>query len=395
MRVAIVSEYPGRDEVPRGGVQVVVRHVATEMAKRRGLEVHVVAVQPGIEEPSSEEMDGVQVHRFPATPRFGNLTHGRAERRATIRLLGRIAPDIVHAHVLGPPTLAAAESGLPWVATAHGILDAYGKTLAGGFANRVRAWSYTTMERRCLRILRHLIVISPYVRRYFGRRIEGVNTYEIENPVAEDFFAAKGPGDPARIVTVGRLVPLKAPETLLDAAATLARQGFEFRLRFLGAADDEGYRGQLEARIAELGLAERVEMPGPLPAARLAEELGRSGVFILPSRQETASVAIMEAMAAGLPVVATDVGGTRDLVTEGVSGSLVRVGDSGGMADTLAGYLRDPARAAREGEAGRQIARQRFRAGPIVDRHLEVYREVAGGGAAEPDKSLDRETVIH
>ncbi len=394
MRIAIVSEYPDSPEAVVGGVQAVVRRLATEMARRPGIEVHVIGFRTDLGEPRREEMEGVHVHRFPATARFGNLTLGREERAVTVRALRGLQPDVVNAHVLGPPALAAADAGMPWVATAHGIQGAYAKILSNGLANRVRAWSYGTMERQALARTKHLIVISPYVREYFGARLEGISTYEIENPVADEFYGVEGPGDPTRIIFTGRLVPLKAPECLLDAAGRLREEGIDFRLRLVGPADDPTYRDSLEDRARSLGLADRVDMPGSLGGRELARELAGSGIFVLPSRQETASVSVMEAMAVGLPVVATDVGGTRHLVAEGESGSMVPPDDPGALAEALARLLRAPSEAARQGAEGRRIATARFRIERVVDRTLEVYEKVASESLSEGDNPLDRESVI-
>ena len=89
MRIAFVSEYPDRPEAVVGGVQAVVRQLATGMARRPGLEVHVVAPGVGDRISPAETMEGVEVHRIPATVRLGNLTMGRAERRFTVDALKR------------------------------------------------------------------------------------------------------------------------------------------------------------------------------------------------------------------------------------------------------------------------------------------------------------------
>jgi glycosyltransferase involved in cell wall biosynthesis len=395
MRIALVSEYPRSPDGGVGGVQAVVRRLATEMARRSGLEVHVVSCELGRKDSTVETLEGVRVHRFPASSRFGNLTLGFGERRTTARALASIAPDIVHAHVLGAASLGAADAGGPWVTTAHGIQDAYGRQLPAGVANRVRAWAITRMERMCLKRARHLIVISPYVREYFGDRLRSLRTHEIVNPVADEFFHRDGPGDPSVVVFSGRIVPLKDPETLLEAAGRLASGGVDFRLRLVGPADDAGYVESLRRRAAALGIGLRVELPGAVPPESLARELAGAGVLVLPSRQETASVAIMEAMAVGLPVVATDVGGTRYLVEDGVTGALVPPGDAERLAEALRGYLEDPGRSAAHGLRGRRIAEERFRVDRVVDRTLEVYRAVLGEESGLPDENrLDRETVI-
>ena len=195
------------------------------------------------------------------------------------------------------------------------------------------------------------------------------------------------------LLFLGRLIPRKDLGTLLEAAAFLAGEKLPFRLRLVGPADDDGYFREVEARIRELGLEDRVDLPGAESPAEIADELRRAVLLVLSSRQETAPVVVLEAMAAGLPVVATDAGGTRHLIEDGASGAVVPREDPQALARAIAGYLRDPDLGARHGARGRAIAEDRFRAGPIVDRTLEVYRralqEVHGS-----EKSLDREVVI-
>ncbi|MGQ0722668.1 MAG: glycosyltransferase family 4 protein [Candidatus Eiseniibacteriota bacterium] len=393
MKVALLAEYPAAPDRMVGGVQAVVRRLAAEMAARPGLEVHAVSIQSGLDGPVEEELEGVHVHRFAATRRFGNLTLGRAERRVTVAALRRIRPDIVHAHVLGPPALAAADSGVPWVATAHGMQGAEGRAMPGWVA-RIRSGVRVRMERMCLRRLDHLIVISPYVAEYFAGRLDGVTTHPIENPVDERFFLTKGRRERARVMFAGRLIPRKDVETLLAACGILARGGVAFDLRVAGGADDPAYEQALRSRAAGEGVGDRCDFLGSLPTERMEAELSACGVFVQSSRQETASVAVMEAMAAGCAVVATDAGGTRHLL-EG-AGRVVPVGDAAALADALAELLADPTKQEEAGRLGREAAVRRFRVGPIVDRTLAVYeRALAGRRApAHPDNPLDREAVI-
>jgi glycosyltransferase involved in cell wall biosynthesis len=352
-----------------------------------------VSFHPGLDTPRDDVLEGVRVHRFPATRRFGNLTLGRRERRTTAAALRRIRPDVAHAHVLGPAALGAAESGFPWVATAHGMQAAEGPTLRG-WRNRVRSMTYVRMERMSLRGLRHLIVISPYVMDYFADRAAGVTAHPIENPVAARFFDVRRAPRPGVLLFSGRLIPRKDLETLIDALGALGPDRTP-RLRVAGAADDPEYAAALHARAGRAGVGERVDLLGPLPPARLEDELAAASVFVQSSRQETASVAVAEAMAAGVPVVATDVGGTRHLVEEGRSGRLVPPCDPARLAEALAAYLDDPAGAEAAGLRGREIAEERFRVERVVDRTLGVYRRAREEAAASrADNPLDRVPVI-
>lgn len=376
MRVAFVSEYPRGDEVV-GGVQAVVRSLATEMAARSGIEVHAVSFHAGLAAPCEEVVQGVCVHRFPATERFGNLTLGWAERAETSRALRAIAPDVAHAHVLGPAALGTASSGFPWTATAHGMQEAEGRTLRG-WRNRIRVSAYRRMERMSLRRLRHLIVISPYVLDYFGPHLAGIHTHEIENPVAPRFFEIDAEPDPRTILFSGRLIPRKNLEGLIAAAGRLKRDGVDFSIRILGNADEPAYEASLRGLARNEEVSEEIHFLGAVSPAEVACELSRAAVFVLPSHQETASVAIMEAMAAGRAVVATTAGGTSHLVAQGVSGHVVPTSDSEALASAMAKYLEDPPLARRHGSAGRQIAEGRFRLDRVVDRTLSVYEQVAG-----------------
>ena len=187
MRVAFVSEYAESAHRVVGGVQAVVRRLAKTMAARPGFHVHAVSVEPGRTDARTDDVEGVTVHRLPATARFGNLTMGHKERQETARVLREIGADIVHAHVLGPPALGAADSGLPWIATAHGMQADEGR-LQEGWVSRVRSAATVRMERMSLDRLSDLIVISPYVEEYFRDRLRGIRTHAIENPVAGRFF---------------------------------------------------------------------------------------------------------------------------------------------------------------------------------------------------------------
>ena len=378
MRVAFVSEYPRSADDVVGGVQAVVRSLATAMASRQDLEVHALSFHGELATAREEIVGGVCVHRFPATRRFGNLTLGWAERCTTASALRAIDPDIAHAHVLGPAALGTAQSGVPWTATAHGMQEAEGRTLRG-LRNRVRAHTYRRMERMSLRRLDHLIVISPYVLEYFGAELEGIRTHSIENPVEPRFFDVHATPDPHTILFSGRLIPRKNVECLIRAAARLHRAGVEFELRLAGGTDDDEYERSLRNLANGGPAASRIRFLGPIGSDRVAEELGRAGIFVLPSRQETASVAIMEAMAAGRAVVATDVGGTKHLVSDGSSGRVVPPDDDVALADALSGYLDDAALAAEHGRAARRVAEERFRLERVVDRTLSVYQQVREG----------------
>jgi glycosyltransferase involved in cell wall biosynthesis len=174
---------------------------------------------------------------------------------------------------------------------------------------------------------------------------------------------SRAPGPP-EIVAIARLVPKKGLEILIDAAVGLARSPRSFRVRILGAGP---LRADLEARVRALGVADRVRFEGAVSRAEVARTLAGATLFALPCTVVGAGchdglpVAILEAMAAGLPVVATPVGGIPEAIVSGKNGKLVQSEDSQALQVALAELLDDHALRARLGAAARQTVLERFR----------------------------------
>ena len=172
----------------------------------------------------------------------------------------------------------------------------------------------------------------------------------------------RAPGE--RMLFVGRLAGIKGVPVLLAALADLAARRPAARLALVG---DGPERAAIEAEAARLGVAERVEFLGYLGQAEVAAELARSDLFVLPSFAEGVPVVLMEAMASGLPVVATRVAGVGELVEDGVAGRLVAPGDIASLTAAIEALLADPERRAAMGRAGRAK----------VEAEFDVRREAA------------------
>jgi glycosyltransferase involved in cell wall biosynthesis len=164
-------------------------------------------------------------------------------------------------------------------------------------------------------------------------------------------------------ISVGSLTPQKDQESLLQAAARVHREAPEVHFAVLG----EGFlRPRLEERMRELGLAERFHLVGFREDVRPA--LAAADLFVLSSRNEGMARALLEAMACGLPVVATDVSGTRAAVENGRNGLVVPPQDPDVLAAALLKLLADPAARQRWGRTSRRIAEERFADHAMLDR---------------------------
>ena len=177
----------------------------------------------------------------------------------------------------------------------------------------------------------------------------------------------------ALIGTVGRLEPRKGTDTLLDAVAALGAARPDVALVVVGEGP---LRGELAARAERLGIAARVRLLGD--RADVDDVLAALDVFVLPSRTEGMSNALLEAMAMALPVVATAVGGTPEVIADGRSGLLVPSDDPAAMAAAIGRVLADPARGRGLGEVARSVVEERYGARSMVRRLEGIYAAVAG-----------------
>jgi sugar transferase (PEP-CTERM/EpsH1 system associated) len=296
------------------------------------------------------------------------------------RVFRRLKPDIVHTR-----NLAA--------------LDALVPAFLAGVPSRVHSehgWDVNDLEgrNRKLRLLRKLH--SPFVHRYVALsrhlkqylvEIVGIPDARVDqlyNGVDTERFEARNrqlsPVLPAEfrfegavvIGTVGRLQPVKDPLALVSAFSLLLRDNEEIaayaRLAIIG---DGSLRDAVKQRLRDENISELAWLPGSrddIPAI-----LRSLDVFVLPSLAEGISNTILEAMAAGLPVIATNVGGNPELVDDGVTGTLVAPADYDSLAQAMRRYLNDADLRASHGVAGAERARRLFSMQAMIDGYLRLY----------------------
>lgn len=237
---------------------------------------------------------------------------------------------------------------------------------------------------------RHIAVSSEGLELLRDRvGLDPARTVRIGNGVDLEQFAPPGPEARARArhrllgdldegalvcVTVARLTPQKGLDVLVDAADVVRRQAGR-PVRFVVVGDGE-QRGELEDRIAAHGLGGVVRLVGPRPAGEVPAWLAASDLFVLPSRYEGMSLALMEAMAAGCPPVVTRVSGAAELVPDAAHGRVVDPGDPVALAGAVVELLTDGELRRRIGQ--RAIARvQPFSWDACFARTAAVLREAA------------------
>ena len=301
-------------------------------------------------------------------------------RRELYRLCRQLQPAIVHSRALSglDAILPATLAGVPVrVHSEHG----WDTNDLGG----VRA-KPALLRRLHAPFVTRYVSVSKDIERYLVQRV-GIAQHRVEqicNGVDTVRFApaAQKPAtllpasfrEPGVVVfgSVGRCQPVKDQATLLRAFARLREReptlAVAARLAIVG---DGPLHGELQTVATSLGIAADCWLPG---ACDDVPNLLRSfDVFALPSLAEGISNTVLEALATGLPVIATAVGGNTELVEEGVTGALVRPGDIEGLVAQMAAFLQDPDRRRRQGQAARQAAVTRFGLQTMVNRYQALY----------------------
>lgn len=305
-------------------------------------------------------------------------------------LVRREGIDLVHTHLnyantIG--TLGARLAGRPVVSTLHNVHNVYANfaALKGGLQTQAMRWGahtiiacapeVRTMALEAMHLPRHKVVDLPY----------GIETDRFDNldPAAVDTRRRELLGDGAAagplVVSVGNLLASKGHEYLVSALAQVVRQVGGVRLAIVGRSEEN--EAVVRARIAELGLGDHVVLTGQRPD--VAEIVAAADLFVLSSLWEGLPLAMLEAMAAGKPIVATAVGGIPGAIDDGVNGRLIQPADVDGLAAAMSELLLHPAEARRLGDAARRRVdkayRADMRAGQLGDIYDAAMRDHAAG----------------
>ncbi|HEB76091.1 MAG TPA: glycosyltransferase [Nitrospirae bacterium] len=293
-----------------------------------------------------------------------------------IRLLRAVKPDIVHTYLYSANSygrIAAVLTGVPVIIASERSLPETGK-------DKKRCQVFTD---RILAAFSHGIVCNSrkaaetLVERY---SFDPKKVFTVHNGIDADEFSRQAGGSGMRgglrvVGTVGRLHPSKNYRMFLDAAGIVLERADSVRVRFVIVGDGES-RAELESYARDTGVADKVHFAGErsdVPAL-----LKGMDVFVMTSRYEGLSNAIMEAMLAGLPVVATDVGGNGELVVDGETGFLCPPDDAGTVAERILYLLGNEEEAAQMGARGRERVMRDFSVERMVRATEEIYRRLSG-----------------
>ena len=326
--VLIIGSFPENPALIKGGVQSSVYGLARALKTRSDTSRVKVLSLPS-QGALSPKVKSANVYGI-------DVTYLRAWRYLATSLihlpyiLGQIRKNyspVVHIHGTGAlqTALIAVLRFRPVksVWTLHGITE---KETLQRYRNTrklsclARHWFYKAMERFSLKIAAHVIVDTPYVREEIAHK---GNVSVIPQGVFGTEFAHAQERHEPLVVSVGVFSPRKGHHFTIEAFVEIKKRLPEARLVIAGTVTDAAYHKRLKALIKQHSLSDHVELATNMHRAKLAALLARARVFALHSEEESQGIALCEALAAGLPVVATRTGGIPYVVTDGKDGLLV------------------------------------------------------------------------
>jgi glycosyltransferase involved in cell wall biosynthesis len=369
----------------RGGPTFVVKALASQQA-RAGVEVHIATTDDDDRGRQSVPLgtplarDGATCWYFARTTRTYGSSIG-----LTAWLLRHTAEfDLVHIHsVFSFPATVAAKiaqmRSVPYVVRPLGVLNRWGLKSGRAWAKRL---SIRWIEGA---ILRHAAAVqfSSAAERAesetacaVARPVVIPNPVDLDAPAPRGRFRARYPQTDGRriVLFVGRLAPVKGVEVLLEAFQAVRRRSARTVLAIAGAGD-EAYVARLHARAEELGIAGDVVWAGFLDRSAKAEALADADVFVAPSHSESFGLAVVEALAAGVPAVLANGVGIADEVARAGAG-LVTAQDAGEIAGAVERILGDGELAFGLGERAQALVRERYRPDAVAAQVMKLYAEI-------------------
>jgi glycosyltransferase involved in cell wall biosynthesis len=311
-------------------------------------------------------------------PALGVLSNARAPRLE--QWLRTVRPDVVHVHsgTWLKTAHAARRAGVPRVVhTAHGLLDR-------------EPWHGMLLKRLAGRYTDHVVAVSSALQREIARQISrpaegvelipnGIDTSRFQPGARAGTLRERlGIADDAKVIgNVARLQDVKNHALLLEAFAPLARRIPDSHLVIVGEGP---LRQELLDRAVKLGIADRVHLIGAEDDT--APLYRQFDLYVLPSKAEGTSMSLLEAMASGIPVVASAVGGTPDLLAHGARGRLVPSGDAAALEQGMFEALTDPSAARVAGVARHDVVRE-YSERAMVTAYERLYGVPRGAAIGE------------
>lgn len=370
IRIAMVTPFPIRAGAVTGGVEGVAVSLVKTLPVIEDVEITILSPIADYKWAEATRNNAAAVW-IPRSKLPGFIDYWSILRRRLHDKLKALAPDITHFQ--GAAGWMLGFEG-PAVLTVHGVIERDARYSSKPFA-RLRGAVTGVVEKIGRKRASDVIVISPYLRNVLDGQFSG-NLWDIENPIEESWFSVSRQPDFSRILYVGRISQRKNVDGLLAAFKRVVESYPSAQLILAGAPDDPKFAKKCDHYVQTNSLTNNVSFLGGVDRSIVLMEMRRAACLVLVSHQETAPLVIEEAMASGVPVVASNICGHPFMVTHNETGCLVDGHDVKCIADKLISLIGDPERNIEMGRSARAHAAKRFHPNVVASATLDVYHSI-------------------
>ena len=380
MHIVQIGPYPLSPDCIHGGVEASVYGLVQELAKNHTLDVFDI--------PRIGEMDRVEQYGNLSIHRYANP--GTHNKDAVLRLnemvqdIVALGPEVCHVHGTNAFNkeiyFALQQLGIKMMLTVHGILREEKKQALLRKPSLKALYQYIVQsrdERELLEVAPQIIVDTAYVedklKTYGLKHVPEMHV--IPQGIDETFYSIKCNPQSNVILCVGAIAPRKGHVYTVEMFNRLRAKGVSAQLHIIGSLADKAYYELLQQKIAANPYASDISLEANLPREELLKAYSEAKLFVLHSREESQGIVFAEAMATGLPVVATKIGGIPYVVADGKSGLLCPYGDVEAMAQSAELLLTDDNMWKEFSSAAKEIAKG-YSWKDIAERIVRLYNVI-------------------
>ncbi len=381
MRVLMVCHYPRNPSEIFGGTSAAAYNLVQALVKyKKDIDITTFSFWPGIKSNQffTDLNNRIRIYRFPANFKYRSLINSADKRYFFRKVLKKEKPDIIHAQGEGFFASLAVNSGLPNVYTIHGVrikeLEMERESI-GPIRYFLRKRLILNVHKKATNI----VAINEYTKTQVAP-FHNARVWVIRNAVDEAFFDLNNKEEPdiGNILLVGGVRRRKDIFTALKAVNTVLQDDIHVKLNIVGPVDSE-YGVEANDFINSNNLNNNVIIHGLVDADKLMDLYLKADIFLLTSLEESSPISLVEAMAAGKPVVSTNVGGISEMVKNNKNAFLLDTKDDNEIAKSINTIVKDRKLRERFSAESNKIAKDSWSSKAVALETYKMYVEVLNG----------------
>jgi glycosyltransferase involved in cell wall biosynthesis len=357
-------------------------NLANALAKREDIDLHIITASSGIFENQTVSKDGITFHvirhtfpftvrGFPEYMRLDLVTRYARLRRQIKQILVKLQPHLIHVH--GTESgygLAALETNVPTIVSIQGIINSLVR-VSPSLSFRLQAPIELNVIRKAKYFGTRTAWASSFIRDLNNTAI----IYYLPEAIDHLFFKTSAQHSNPNILIVGSVMQRKGIEDALRAMSIVVAACPSAKLLVVGEGRPD-YLEELKKRTRSAGIEANVEWLGFKDAEKVAALHAKAAILIHPSHMDNSPNSVAEAMASGVPVIASDVGGIPSMIENGATGLLIQPENHHQLAEAIMLLLQDEAERKRLASRAKQVALQRHLPSEVAQKTMDVYKDI-------------------